>query len=58
MSFGSNYQNTLTVQNEVITRNTCCKYLGVYIDSKLTFRDHINHVVKKLIVAKILWPDL
>ena len=47
MSFGSNYQNSLTVHNEVISRNTCCKYLGVYIDSKLTFRDHINHVVKK-----------
>ena len=49
MSFGSNYQNTLTVHNEVISRNTCCKYLGVYIDSKVTFRDHINHVVKKFI---------
>ena len=48
LSFGSNYQNSLTVHNEVISRNTCCKYLGEYIDSKLTFRDHINHVVKKL----------
>ena len=48
MSFGSNYQNSLTVHNEVISRNTCCKYLGVYIESELTFRDHINHVVKKL----------
>ena len=32
---------TTTVQN------ICCKYLGVYIDLKLTFRDHINHVVKQ-----------
>ena len=48
MSFGSNYQNTLTVHNEVISRNTFCKYLGVYIEWKLTFTDHINYVVKKL----------
>ena len=39
MSFGSNYQNTLTVHDEVISRNTCCK---------LEFRDQINHVVEKL----------
>ena len=26
----------------------CCKYLGVYIDPTLTFRDHIDNVVKKL----------
>ena len=48
MSFGNSYQNTLTVQNEAMPRNTCCKYLGVLIDSKLTYRDHINYVVKKL----------
>ena len=48
VSFGSNYQYTLTVHNEVTSRNTCCKYLGVYIDSKLTFRDQINHVVINL----------
>ena len=48
MSFGNNYQNTLTVQNEAMPRNTCCKYLGVLIDSKLTYRDHIIYVVKKL----------
>ena len=35
MSFGNNDQNTLTVQNEIMPRNTCCKYLGVLIDSKL-----------------------
>ena len=29
MSFGSNYQSTLTVHNEIISRNTCCKYLSV-----------------------------
>ena len=48
MSFGNNYQNTLTVQNEAMPRNTCCKKLGVLIDSKLTYRDHNNYVVKKL----------
>ena len=50
MLFDGNYQNLLIVHNEVILRNTCCKYLGVYIDSKLTVRDNINHVVKKNLV--------
>ena len=46
MSFGSIYQNTLTGHNKVVSRYTCCKYLGVYIDSKLAFRDDISYVVK------------
>ena len=44
MSFGYNYQNTLTVQNEAMPRNTWCEYLGVLIDSKWTYRDHIIYV--------------
>ena len=48
MSFGYNYQNTLTVQNEAMPRNTCCKNLGGLIDSKLSYRDHIYYLVKKL----------
>ena len=24
----------------------CCKYSGIYIDPTMTFRDHIDHVVK------------
>ena len=47
-SFGSTNQNTLTIHNEPVSQKICSKYLGVFIDSKLTFRDHINHVVKKI----------
>ena len=31
-----------------IQEKTSCKYLGLHIHGKMTFRDHINHVVKKL----------
>ena len=48
MSFGNNFQNTLTVQHGAMPRNTCCKYLGVLIDSNLTYRDHISYAAKKL----------
>ena len=46
---GSTHQNTLTIYNNLISQKTFSKYLGVFIDSKLTFRDHINHVVKPFI---------
>ena len=47
MSFGSNYQKVLTVHNEVFLQNTCCRYLGVYIDPKSTFRDLSIDVLKE-----------
>ena len=47
-SFGSTHQNTLTFHNKPVPQKSCSKYFGVFIDSKLTFKDHINHVVKKL----------
>ena len=49
MSCGSTHQNTLAIHNEPISRRTCSKCLGVSMDFKLTFRDHINHVAKKFI---------
>ena len=31
-----------------ISRSNCCKYLGVYLDSKLTFNDHIKYINGKI----------
>ena len=48
ISFGRMYQRQLTIMEKKISQKNCCKYLGLYIDPVLTFRDHINHVVNKL----------
>ena len=29
------------------TKKASCKYLGLYIDYTVTFRDHINYILKK-----------
>ena len=49
MSFGSTQQIKLTIHNKPVSQKTCFMYLGVFIVSKLTIKDHINHVVKKLL---------
>ena len=48
ISFGRMYQRQLTIMEKKISQKNCCKYLGLYIDPVLTFRDHINHVVNNL----------
>ena len=39
--------NTI-LQDEVITPCDSCKYLGVYLDRKMTFGPHIEEVIKKI----------
>ena len=34
--------------NQKIPQKASCKYLGLHIDGKMTFKDHIYYVVKKL----------
>ena len=34
--------------NQKRPHKASCKYLGLHIDGKMTFRDHIDYVVKKL----------
>ena len=34
--------------NKALDFKNSCKFLGVFVDNKLNFRDHINHVVSKL----------
>ena len=38
----------LDIKGECIKMVDCTKYLGIYIDSKLDFKMHIEHVIKKL----------
>ena len=39
----------LKINDQVIHMVESCKYLGVFIDSHLTWQEHIDHVYKKLI---------
>ena len=36
------------INDKTITRTTCVKYLGVFIDDKLTWSNHIAYLEKKL----------
>jgi len=35
------------VNNKILKQVNSLKYLGIIFDSKLTFRDHINHIEEK-----------
>ena len=39
---------SLRIMNNIIPPISCCKYLGIYLDDKLTFKDHINYVNTKI----------
>jgi Reverse transcriptase (RNA-dependent DNA polymerase) len=49
--FGLKHLNnsvTIKINDIVIERVYCTKFLGVYIDSKLTWKNHIAHVASKI----------
>ena len=46
--FGRGIPDEVQIKGNQLHYKPCCKFLGVYIDPTLTFRDHIDHVVKKL----------
>ena len=38
----------IRLMNSVIAPINSCKYLGIYLDDKLTFKDHINYINSKI----------
>ena len=48
MFFGSGKPNNLRILSKELEYKHSCKYLGVQLDENLRFREHIDHVVKKL----------
>ena len=46
-----------TVSNEVIQSSTCVKLLGVTIDSKLTFIQHVTKFASKQVKNFMLWEQ-
>ena len=39
----------ISIGNSCIKYTSCCKYLGIFIDNKLTWQEHIDYVYKKLL---------
>ena len=48
MNFGLGGQQCITLMNKKIPQKASFKSLGLHIDGKITFRDHMYYVVKKL----------
>ena len=48
INFGKPTKEKVKLKDNALDYNTSCKYLGIYIDKNLTFRDHVDFVVKKL----------
>ena len=48
MNFGLRKRTQVTLLGQKLQIKDSAKHLGVYLDSKLAFRDHIEHVTKKL----------
>ena len=48
MKFGLRGQQCITLMIQKVLQKVSCKYLGLHIDGKMTFRDHIDYAVKKL----------
>ena len=42
---------SLKLCNHKVPRQNCSKMLGIFIDDKLTWKDHIQHVTKKVASA-------
>jgi hypothetical protein len=47
ISFGNTNLNEVNIGNTVIQSQPCIKYLGVLIDNKLSFVDHVVHICSK-----------
>ena len=48
ISFGMGKPENVEINGQRVEYKNACKYLGVYIDKNLKFREHIDYVVKKL----------
>ena len=41
-------QVILCINNQSLTEENCIRYLGVYIDSNISWKSHINYIAKKI----------
>ena len=45
-------KSSLATNNELLQSENAIKYLGIFIDYKLSLEHNINHVVKQISIAK------
>ena len=55
VEFGRGHPIRNLLLDKKVPNSNACKYLGVYVNKMLRFREHIDYVVKTLI--KILWRN-
>ena len=48
MSFVHEYAFSISIDNQCINRVTSAKFLGVYIDDQLSWKQHVNYISQKL----------
>ena len=48
VAFGRGHPSEILILDKKIPYSNACKYLGVYVDKTLRFREHIDFVEKKL----------
>ena len=48
VAFGRGHPSETLILNKKVSYSNVCKYLGLYVDKTLRFREHIDYVVKKL----------
>ena len=48
MKFGNNFSKDYFAFGITVQITNVCKYLGIFVDKKLTFKFHFEHVCKKL----------
>ena len=48
VAFGRGHPNEILILDKKLPYSNACKYLGVYVDKTLRFREHIDYVEKKL----------
>ena len=48
VAFGSGHPSEILILDKKIPYSNACKYLGVYVDKTLRFREHIDYFEKKL----------
>ena len=51
-------QLNININNEMLKEQTCTKYLGIVIDNKLTFEEHVKYVNTKLIKANAILANI
>ena len=54
----NNDNNSIIIDDEEITGRKTVKLLGITINNKLSFNEHVTNICKKLTKSYMLWLEL